>query len=185
VGIFDSYKFRFQCADPSRFSKSNLASVVMVTRSVEAQRLFCCQCFLLADPGNHVHAIHRQLRPFRLRSHSFETCLFETLLRSERSSGMNGKLRTVAASNNREITRRDHSFVACSRHIHMGAILHAHPVRGESCIQCRADRDAATTHSLETTIAFTSGSLYSFFENSYLEIHSFLTRQSNSKRVNL
>jgi len=30
-----------------------------------------------------------------------------------------------------EITRRDHSIIACSRHIHNGVILHAHPVRGE------------------------------------------------------
>jgi len=31
-----------------------------------------------------------------------------------------------------EITRRYHSIIACSRHIHNGAIVHAHPVRGES-----------------------------------------------------
>jgi len=31
-----------------------------------------------------------------------------------------------------EVTWRDHSIIACSRHIHNGVILHAHPVRGES-----------------------------------------------------
>jgi len=31
--------------------------------------------------------------------------------------------------------RRDHSIIACSRHVHMGVVLRAHPVRGESHIQ--------------------------------------------------
>jgi len=30
-----------------------------------------------------------------------------------------------------EITCRDHSIIACLRHIYMGVILRAHPVRGE------------------------------------------------------
>ena len=30
-----------------------------------------------------------------------------------------------------EITRRDHSIIACSRHVHIGVILRAHSVRGE------------------------------------------------------
>jgi len=34
-----------------------------------------------------------------------------------------------------EITRRAHSVIAYSRHIYMGDILRAHPVRGESHIQ--------------------------------------------------
>ena len=34
-----------------------------------------------------------------------------------------------------EITRRNHSIVTCSRQIHMGVILRAHPVRGESCMR--------------------------------------------------
>ena len=34
-----------------------------------------------------------------------------------------------------EITCHDHSIIACSRHIDMGVVLRAHPVRGESNIQ--------------------------------------------------
>jgi len=44
-----------------------------------------------------------------------------------------------------EITRHDHSVFACSRHIYMGVILRAHPVRGESRIQRNANREVATT----------------------------------------
>jgi len=43
-----------------------------------------------------------------------------------------------------ESTRRDHSIIACSRHIHMGVILCAHPVRGEANIQRNANREVAT-----------------------------------------
>jgi len=42
-----------------------------------------------------------------------------------------------------QITRRDHSIIACSRHIHMGVVLRVHPVRGESCIQRNANREVA------------------------------------------
>jgi len=31
-----------------------------------------------------------------------------------------------------EITRCDHSMIACSRHLYMGVVLRAHSVRGES-----------------------------------------------------
>jgi len=34
-----------------------------------------------------------------------------------------------------EITPHAHSLIACLRHIYMGIILHAHPVRGELHIQ--------------------------------------------------
>ena len=34
-----------------------------------------------------------------------------------------------------KITRHNHSIVACSRHISLGAIFRVHPVRGESHIQ--------------------------------------------------
>jgi len=34
-----------------------------------------------------------------------------------------------------KITHHDHSIIACWRHLHMGAILHAHPVCGELHIQ--------------------------------------------------
>ena len=43
-----------------------------------------------------------------------------------------------------EITRRDHSIIACSRHIHNGVILHAHPVRGESHNQRNTTGEVAT-----------------------------------------
>jgi len=38
----------------------------------------------------------------------------------------------------------DHSIVACLRHIHIGAIHSALPVRGGLRIQRRADREVAT-----------------------------------------
>jgi len=44
-----------------------------------------------------------------------------------------------------EITRRDHSIIACSRHIHNGVILHAHPIRGESHNQRNTTGEVATT----------------------------------------
>jgi len=43
-----------------------------------------------------------------------------------------------------EITRHDHSVIACSCHIYMGVILRAHPVCGESLIQRNANREVAT-----------------------------------------
>jgi len=53
---------------------------------------------------------------------------------------MCAELHTVAASNN-----RDHSIIACSRHIHKNSvILHAHPVRGESHNQCNTIGEVAT-----------------------------------------
>ena len=43
-----------------------------------------------------------------------------------------------------EITRRDHSIIACSYHIYMGVVLRAYPVRGESHIQRNASGEVAT-----------------------------------------
>ena len=43
-----------------------------------------------------------------------------------------------------DITYHDHSLIACSRHIYMGVVLHAHPVRAESHIQRNASREVAT-----------------------------------------
>jgi len=43
-----------------------------------------------------------------------------------------------------EITRHDHSIIACSRHVYMGVVLRAHPVRGESHIQTNANGEVAT-----------------------------------------
>ena len=51
------------------------------------------------------------------------------------------KFHTVAASNNRD---RDHFNIACSGHLHISAILSAHPVRGVSRIQRTANREVAT-----------------------------------------
>jgi len=37
-----------------------------------------------------------------------------------------------------EVTRHDHSIIACSRHLYMGVFLRAHSIRGESHIQRNA-----------------------------------------------
>jgi len=42
-----------------------------------------------------------------------------------------------------EITRRNHSVIACSRRIYIGVILRAHPVRGESHIKRNANPEVA------------------------------------------
>jgi len=42
------------------------------------------------------------------------------------------------------ITRHNYSIIACSRHLYMGVILHARPVRGESHIQHNASGEVAT-----------------------------------------
>jgi len=55
------------------------------------------------------------------------------LLLSEIPSGMCAKLRTVAASNNRDHPRRSLYYCLFAPHIY-GISLHAHPVRGESHI---------------------------------------------------
>ena len=44
-----------------------------------------------------------------------------------------------------EIAWQDHSIIACSRHMYMGVILCAHPVRGESHMQRNASGEVATT----------------------------------------
>jgi len=43
-----------------------------------------------------------------------------------------------------EITCHDHSIIARLCHIYIGVVLHAHPVCGESHIQCNANREIAT-----------------------------------------
>ena len=40
---------------------------------------------------------------------------------------------------------RDHCIIACLRYIHMGAILRAHPVRGESHIERNTNGEVVTT----------------------------------------
>jgi len=47
-------------------------------------------------------------------------------------------------SKQQEITCHDHAVIACSRHIYMGVMFRAHPVRGESHIQRNANREVAT-----------------------------------------
>jgi len=73
-------------------------------------------------------------------------CLWLTLqlLRSESPSGMCAKLRTVAASNNREHMLRSLYYCLFAPHIY-GVVLHTHSVRGEPHIQCNASREVATT----------------------------------------
>jgi len=41
--------------------------------------------------------------------------------------------------------RRNHSIIACSRHLYIGVVLHPHPVRGESHIQRNGNQEVATT----------------------------------------
>ena len=54
---------------------------------------------------------------------------------------------SIAASNNRDHTH-DYSVVACSHHLHMGAILCPHPIRGEPNIQ-RHTKKWQQNHSLK------------------------------------
>ena len=51
---------------------------------------------------------------------------------------------TLCQQATKEITHSAHSIIACSRHMYMGAILRAHPIRGDSHIQRNADREVAT-----------------------------------------
>ena len=55
-----------------------------------------------------------------------------------------------------EITRRDHSIIACLRHIYNGVILHAYPVRGESHNQRNTTGEVATTHPFSNLRSFGS-----------------------------
>ena len=66
------------------------------------------------------------------------------MLRSESSSCERAKFRAVVASSKIEITRRDHSIVACSHHLHMDAILNAHPVRDELRMRRHSNRKSST-----------------------------------------
>ena len=69
------------------------------------------------------------------------------LLRSEIPSGMCTKLRTVAASNNRDHARNLSYYCLLAvymRYIYYGVILHAHPVRGESHNQRNSTGEVAT-----------------------------------------
>jgi len=56
---------------------------------------------------------------------------------------MCANLHNVAASN-----KRDESVIACSRHVHLGVILRAHPVHGELHIQRNANQEIATIATL-------------------------------------
>jgi len=69
-----------------------------------------------------------------------------------------------------EFTRRNHSIIACSRHVYMGVVLCAHSVRGESRIQRNTTGEVATvsrkgemqdnikcSSSFDTTVAIATG----------------------------
>ena len=49
------------------------------------------------------------------------------------------KAHNMAATNSNDHTH-DLSTIACSHHLHMGAILRPHPIRGEPCIQRHAKK---------------------------------------------
>ena len=57
------------------------------------------------------------------------------------------KAHNMAASNNIDHTH-DHSIIACSHYLYMGAILCPHPICGESCIQ-RHVKKWQQNHSLQ------------------------------------
>jgi len=57
---------------------------------------------------------------------------------------MCAKLRTVAASNNRDHARNLSYYCLLALHIYIGVILHAHPVRGESYNQRNTTGKVAT-----------------------------------------
>jgi len=61
---------------------------------------------------------------------SMPVVLCRVVLQSENPSDMHTKCHNVAASDN-EITCYDYSIIACLHHLHVCAILRAHPVRGE------------------------------------------------------
>jgi len=50
--------------------------------------------------------------------------------------------------------RRNHSIIAYSRHVYMGTVLRAHPVRGESHIQYNANGEVEVVSSV--TALFTT-----------------------------
>jgi len=52
-----------------------------------------------------------------------------------------------------EFTCHDHSVVACSYYIHVGVVLLAHPVRGESRIQRNARGEVATVSTFCVSIS--------------------------------
>jgi len=45
-----------------------------------------------------------------------------------------------------EFTRRNHSIIACSRHVYMGVVLHAHSVRGDPHIQRNTNGKSCNKH---------------------------------------
>ena len=65
------------------------------------------------------------------------------MLRSESASCKRAKLRAVVASSKIGITRPDHSIIACTRHLHMDAILNAHPVRDELRMRRHSNRNSS------------------------------------------
>jgi len=66
------------------------------------------------------------------------------LLQSEIPSGMRAKLRTVAASNNRDHAPRS-LYLCLFGHLYMGVVLRAHSIRGKPRIQRNVNGEVATT----------------------------------------
>ena len=71
----------------------------------------------------------------------------QLLLRSEIPSGMCAKVRTVAASNNRDHSTRSLYYCLFAPHTYI-FVLRAHPVRGESHNQRNTNGEVATTSPL-------------------------------------
>jgi len=102
------------------------------------QNFWGCACNP-CTPSSNTTAFHNSIiGNFIIYQQRLETNLLQ-LLRLESPRGKCAKLQTVAASNN-----RDHSIIALSRHVYMGVVLRAHPVRGESHIQRNANGEVAT-----------------------------------------
>jgi len=75
------------------------------------------------------------------------------LLRSESPSGMCAKLRTVAASNNRDHPARSLSYCLFAPHTCI-FVLRAYPVRGESYNQRNTTGEVATLRHFDCSLEF-------------------------------
>jgi len=82
-----------------------------------------------------------------------------------------------------EITRQDHSVIACSCHIYMGVVLLVHPVCGESHIQRNAKGEVATVPTGLRSCFEDSKFPFSTFtpRAQYLLLSRFLCQQDLSK----
>jgi len=108
-------------------------------------------CFIFFTSGSHRHlfwlititcAAHYD-HPFLTQHASTLNGFTPGLLRSEIPSGICAKLRTVAASNNRDQPTRSLYYCLFAPHRYI-FVLRAHPVRGESHIQRNTAGEVAT-----------------------------------------